>query len=92
MACSAAMLKGMSFAFIYGFASVNDSWVEAKRYIYMMLLKVGDRGCNGSVSWHYVVAATVCACVRRSASINGRNRVGYMGKERDWFGDHTVDF
>ena len=26
------MLKGMSFEFLCGFASVNDSWVEAKIY------------------------------------------------------------
>ena len=54
------MLKGMSFAFLYGFASVYDSWVEAK-------ISDATRSC-----WEdamevlvgtYVVAATVYVLV-----------------------------
>ena len=55
------MLKGMSFEFLYGFASVYDSWVKAKisdatRSCWE------DRGCNGSVSWH-VCSCRNCLCV-----------------------------
>ena len=42
------MLKGMSFAFVYSFACVIDSWVEAKISDATRSCSE-DLGCNGSV-------------------------------------------